>query len=234
MAHELDHDHQLPRHRGALPPARSRAVSLLLLIPGRRSARGRRARHAECRACSHLRDGCRAFRAPGSATCRSAPLSVRKVAPPDKLRELIGSGALWSAGTRAHAPAALRLRGAQPFLKARALCIRSYAPLRPGIRLPAPPRPGWTARRACTGHHAARRVATPVARRTPARRRAWPVRRQTRAGRRRRAHTLATSWCREQTSCRRRGMNSRREPMNCRRPPRPPRRVPRPRALHAA
>jgi hypothetical protein len=59
MAHELDHDHQLAHHSGALPPARSRAVSLPLVIPGRRSARGRRARHAECRACSHLRDGCR-------------------------------------------------------------------------------------------------------------------------------------------------------------------------------
>jgi hypothetical protein len=59
MAYELDHDHQLARHRGALPLAWSRAVSLLLVIPGRRSARGRRARHAECRACFHLRDGCR-------------------------------------------------------------------------------------------------------------------------------------------------------------------------------
>ena len=55
MAHELDHDRQLARHRGALPLARSRAVSLPLVIPGRRSARGRRARHAEYRACPHLK-----------------------------------------------------------------------------------------------------------------------------------------------------------------------------------
>ena len=59
MAHELEPGRQLARHRGALPPARSRAVSLPLVIPGRRSARARRARHAECRACFHLRDGCR-------------------------------------------------------------------------------------------------------------------------------------------------------------------------------
>jgi hypothetical protein len=52
MAHELEPDRQLARHRGAMPPARSRAASLLLVIPGRRSARRRRVRHAECRACS--------------------------------------------------------------------------------------------------------------------------------------------------------------------------------------
>jgi hypothetical protein len=59
MAHELGHDDPLARHRGALPLARSRAVSLLPVIPGRTSARGRRARHTECRACSHLRESCR-------------------------------------------------------------------------------------------------------------------------------------------------------------------------------
>ncbi len=36
MAHELIRGRQLAHHRGALPPARSRAVSLLLVIPGRR------------------------------------------------------------------------------------------------------------------------------------------------------------------------------------------------------
>jgi hypothetical protein len=38
-------------------PARSRAISRLLLIPGRRSARGRRARHAACRKRQHLKEG---------------------------------------------------------------------------------------------------------------------------------------------------------------------------------
>jgi hypothetical protein len=47
-----------------------------------------------------------AGRAPGPATFRSAPLSVRWVAPPDN-GPVIGSRALWSAGTRAHETAAL-------------------------------------------------------------------------------------------------------------------------------
>jgi hypothetical protein len=43
-------------------------------------------------------------------------------------RPVIGSRALWSSGTRAHDLVALRLRGAQLVLEARALDIRSYVP----------------------------------------------------------------------------------------------------------
>ena len=50
MAHEHELDHQLARHRGALLDGLEPRRLLLLLISGCRSARGRRARHAECRA----------------------------------------------------------------------------------------------------------------------------------------------------------------------------------------
>jgi hypothetical protein len=82
MAHELIRVRQLARHRGALLAGLEPRRLLPLLIPGRRSARGRRARHAECRACSHLRDGCHripragfrhfSLRSPERGTGRSA------------------------------------------------------------------------------------------------------------------------------------------------------------------
>jgi hypothetical protein len=65
-----------------------------------------------------------AGRVPGTATFRSARTSVagslRPIAGP-----VIGSRALWSSGTRAHDPVALRVRRAQLDLEARALDIRS-------------------------------------------------------------------------------------------------------------
>ncbi len=48
MADELRPDRKLARHRGALLADQEPRRPLLLVIPGRRSARGRRARHAEC------------------------------------------------------------------------------------------------------------------------------------------------------------------------------------------
>ena len=56
MAHELRPGRKLARHRGALLAGQKPRRRLPLVIPGRRSARGRRARHAECRAV-HLRNG---------------------------------------------------------------------------------------------------------------------------------------------------------------------------------
>ncbi len=76
-----------------------------------------------------------AFRVPGSATLRSAPPEVGRVAPPDN-GPIIGSRALWSAGTRAHVPVALprNARERSSSLKARALYITGrYVPLPPGI-----------------------------------------------------------------------------------------------------
>jgi hypothetical protein len=118
-----------------------------------------------------------AFRAPGSATVRSAPRSVGWVAPPDN-ELVIVSRALWSAGTRAHVPAALRLRGAQLFLEgARSVHNVVMYPCARGSWLPASPRPGMDGPAA---HERAvmRRAASTrsVARRTPARRRARPGR----------------------------------------------------------
>jgi hypothetical protein len=90
-----------------------------------------------------------AGRAPGSATFRSAPPSVGRVAPPDNGAPLSEVARLWSAGTRAHVSVALRLRGAQLVLEgARSGDNRVIAPCPRGSRPPAPPRPGWTARRA--------------------------------------------------------------------------------------
>ena len=99
-----------------------------------------------------------AGRAPGSATFRSAPQSVRRVAPPDK----VAPYRKWRALVRRHArarPAALRLRGAQLFLKARALYVtvlRTPASGDPGPRLRRGPagRPAAHER----GRHAARSV----------------------------------------------------------------------------
>jgi hypothetical protein len=99
--------------------------------------------------CSPKRWAVTAFRAPGSATVRSAPLSVGWVAPPDN-ELVIVSRALWSAGTRAHTPVALPrdARERSFSLKARALYITPLCTLRPGIlasgfaaaRLTGPPR----------------------------------------------------------------------------------------------
>ena len=83
-----------------------------------------------------------ARRAPGSATY--APLSLKgrsdKAVPYPKWRALV-RGHARARDRRAPAICA----GAQLFLKARALDVTHYVPLPPGIRLPAPPRPGWTA-----------------------------------------------------------------------------------------
>ena len=49
MADELRPGRQLARHRGALLAGQEPRRLLPLVIPGRRSARGRRARHAACR-----------------------------------------------------------------------------------------------------------------------------------------------------------------------------------------
>ena len=49
MAHELRLDRKLAHHRGALLAGQEPRRLLPLVIPGRRSARGRRARHAGCR-----------------------------------------------------------------------------------------------------------------------------------------------------------------------------------------
>jgi len=46
MAHELRPGRKLARHRGALLAGQEPRRRLPLVIPGRRSARGRRARHA--------------------------------------------------------------------------------------------------------------------------------------------------------------------------------------------
>ena len=48
MAHELRPGRKLARHRSALLAGQEPRRWLPLVIPGRRSARGRRARHAEC------------------------------------------------------------------------------------------------------------------------------------------------------------------------------------------
>ena len=49
MAHELGPDRKLARHRAALLAGLEPRRLLPLLIPGGRSARGRRARHAACK-----------------------------------------------------------------------------------------------------------------------------------------------------------------------------------------
>ena len=145
---------------GSSPPSRriagrpgGRAGRCLVVIPGGRSARGRCARHAECRLV-RLRDGCRGIPRAGFRDFRSAPLSVEGSLRPIIPGPFIGSRALWSAGTRAHAPVALprNARERSSSLKARALYIRSLctpAPGDPGFV--ASPRPGSTARRARPG-----------------------------------------------------------------------------------
>ena len=149
MAHELWHDRELVRHRGALLAGQEPRRQLPLVIPGCRSARGRRARHAECKVRSPER-----WLSPHSA-CRvprlCAPLPERgKVAPPDK-ELLIGNRALWSAGTRAHVPVALprNARERSSSLKARALYITALC-------TPAPGDPGFRFRRGMAGWPAAR------------------------------------------------------------------------------
>ena len=73
MAHELWLDRKLARHRGALLAGQEPRRLLPLVIPGRRSARGRCARHAACKIGSTEGTAVVAGRAPGSATVRSAP-----------------------------------------------------------------------------------------------------------------------------------------------------------------
>jgi hypothetical protein len=68
MADEPRPGRKLARHRGALLAGQKPRRRLLLVIPGRRSARGRRARHAECRAV-HLRDRCHRIPRAGSRDC---------------------------------------------------------------------------------------------------------------------------------------------------------------------
>ena len=107
-----------------------------------------------------------AGRAPGSATFRSAPLSVGRVAPPDKPRGFIRSRALWSAGTRAHVPVALRLRGAQ-------LVLEGARSKRKALRFPAAGDPGLQPRRGPADRPAAhegavmRRASSPSIRGAP-------------------------------------------------------------------
>jgi hypothetical protein len=153
MADELCPGRKLARHRGALLAGQEPRRRLPLVIPGRRSARGRRARHAECRAISPKRWAVTAFRAPGSATVRSAPLSIGRVAPPDN-ELVIVSRALWSAGTRAHVPVALprNARERSSSLKARALYITPLC-------TPAPRDHGSWLRRGPAGRPAAHEMA---------------------------------------------------------------------------
>jgi len=125
-------------------PARSRAVCCLSLIPGRRSARRRRARHAACKNGRTERTAVVAGRAPGSATY--APLSVKGRS--DKPRGLIRSRALWSAGTRASVVALPRDARERGFLEARALDVSLTSPCGRGSLLQASPRHGWMASRA--------------------------------------------------------------------------------------
>ena len=67
MADELRQDESSPTIAALCWPARSRADGCLV-IPGRRSARGRRARHAECRLVL-LRDGCHRIPRAGFRDC---------------------------------------------------------------------------------------------------------------------------------------------------------------------
>ena len=106
MADEPRPGLNLARHHGALlagqePRCRSPPADPRPQVGPRtsRPARG-------MQSCSPKRWAVTAFRAPGSATVRSAPLSVGWVAPPDN-ELVIVSRALWSAGTRVHAPVAL-------------------------------------------------------------------------------------------------------------------------------
>jgi hypothetical protein len=144
MADELRPDRKLARHRGALlagqePRRRSPPADPRPQVGPRtsRPARGLQGR-------PHLRKAVVAGRAPGSATC--APLSLKGRS--DKPRGVIRSRALWSAGTRAHAPVALRLRGAQ-------LVPEGARSKRKPLRFPAAGDPGLRLRRGPAGRPAA-------------------------------------------------------------------------------
>ncbi len=107
-----------------------RLFCCLSLIPGRRSARRRRARHAACKNGRTERTAVVAGRAPGSATYALLSVKGRSGAP----RAYPKSRALVRGHARAHprgAPA--KCAGARLPLKARALDVRSYVPLHPGI-----------------------------------------------------------------------------------------------------
>ena len=104
MAHELGLGRQLARHRGALLAGQEpRRLLPLVRSPGA----GRPADVAPgTRAAErlHLRKAVVAARAPGSATVRSAPLSVGRVAPPDNGAHYRQSRAL----VRGHARVTIR------------------------------------------------------------------------------------------------------------------------------
>ena len=77
MAHELRLDRKLARHRGALLDGQEPRRLLPLVIPGRRSARGRRARHAGCRMAAPKEGSCGSPRA-GFRDCALRSPECRK------------------------------------------------------------------------------------------------------------------------------------------------------------
>ena len=158
MADEPRPDRKLARHRGALlagqEPRRPSSPADPRAQVGPRTSRPSRGMQDSFPKGMAVT----AFRAPGSATVRSAPLSVagslRPITP-----GVIVSRALWSAGTRAHVPVGRSRgrRGSAALLEgARSVHNAVMYPCARGSWLPASPRPVWTARRARKGRHAAR------------------------------------------------------------------------------
>jgi hypothetical protein len=134
-------------------PARSRADCGPFLIPGGRSARGRRARHAACRKA-----------APKERQWQQAARRVPRLFAPfprasnGSLRPITGPRYRKSrAWVRGHARARPRrappARSAARLEGARSGDNRVIAPCPRRSRPPAPPRPGWTARRARRAWH---------------------------------------------------------------------------------
>ena len=122
-------DRKLARHRGALLAGLKPRRLLPLVIPGCRSARGRRARHAPCSP-AQRREGCRRTARAGVRHFRSPEPKGRS----DNPRGVIRSGALWPAGTRAHAPWRSRdMRGSAALLEGARSGRKPYVPLHPGI-----------------------------------------------------------------------------------------------------
>ena len=158
MAHELGQDEQLVRHRGALLDGQEPRRLLPLVIPGCRSARGRRARHAECTSV-HLRDGCHRIPRAGFRDCALRSLSLGR-----SLRPIMGplsSVARFGPRARARSIVALpRDAWERSFLETRALYITSLC-------TPAPGDPAFRLRRGPAGRPAAHERAWHSPRSTP-------------------------------------------------------------------